>query len=409
MADLSAVAGVPLPASPEGSPQGPSPRPGGVYQQGGATEVAAPGSCEEPAGQPEVPGVQWEPPAEQQRQGLSCPSISFLLIMGVLTIFLLFAIGWRFLIVLPLLYAPTAVLFWRGMTRYGHLTTPEFLVRRYMLGVVYAPLIFVVQFILQIIPVMVLFRIGGAVADEYSGSSSASREDYVQRNPTFILTLLVFLFVSGVLWALPEELLKYYVAKLRFNTWGDSTSHLLGSMAVACGYATTQSFALVTIEDLITPTQKSFVELLVAVVLTALFLMPLHLLSAYIIGLRLAWLKEHENQGQAALPDATGTCRMVLPVPLMLRSVFYWVYTSAMVFTWVHPIFNGIAVLAALIVVVRALFYARQLEMAMPPSYLGRVGYMHAFGYGVLPQVQQWEEQEGEDPQGAAELQDPAG
>eukprot|EP01065_Artemidia_motanka_P036230 TRINITY_DN44135_c0_g1_i1.p1 TRINITY_DN44135_c0_g1~~TRINITY_DN44135_c0_g1_i1.p1 ORF type:complete len:380 (+),score=127.34 TRINITY_DN44135_c0_g1_i1:59-1141(+) len=338
-----------------------------------AADVALPGSplpaasspqpvSEDAAGEPQD-GYGRDPGLTHAPHRLSFVSIAVILLFVLGSALLIVLLRFRALLLLAVLYSPTAVLFWWASRKYAHLTTTDALVRRFGVGIIAVPVVTTMQGIAIFMLVLLLRPL------ESEGSQ--------------ILLIIIVPFI----WVVPEELLKFIVARHRYHSpEQDSTGQLLGSMSVALGYITTSCTAQLAFEA---PSLTGGGVLFYSAVMTVTF-MPVHLLTAYIIGLKLAKLKE------LRLP-LTGLCSRIgsiVAVPVCIRTVFTAALFGALHSGW-WPLLS-----ISVVDLIAASVYARHIEKTMPVSYLRRVGYMHVMGYGRLTQVEDSpSDQEG--PEGA--------
>eukprot|EP01062_Namystynia_karyoxenos_P055765 TRINITY_DN4680_c0_g1_i1.p1 TRINITY_DN4680_c0_g1~~TRINITY_DN4680_c0_g1_i1.p1 ORF type:complete len:358 (+),score=97.75 TRINITY_DN4680_c0_g1_i1:65-1138(+) len=289
---------------------------------------------------------------------LSRPAAVALLVFGglVLTHF----VGRTFA---PLLLAPAAALCWVGLAKYAHLPTADSIIRCFALGAVAGPLVFVTQGALLIVPALLPISFLGPVGR------------------------LIFLLAESFVWVLPEEVLKYRVARERFSRGEDSRARLLGCAAVTLGYALAQPVIYAAFSSMI-PKRRPFAEQLPLGFVLAVLQVPLHLLTTYAIGLSFARFKESEKQG-LVLRHAEQPYRVALPVPVISRALFCLGVHKVV---GVHPVLALLSLCLVALSSAAALWHIRQLELRLPPAYLAKIGYMHTLGYGNLPQVDQYEQ-----------------
>jgi len=117
-----------------------------------------------------------------------------------------------------------------------------------------------------------------------------------------------------------------------------------------------------------------------------LFLMPLHVLTGYTIGLRLTILhyyNSHPDDPTYTRPGCLGNSfKGIIFVPVLLRSILNAVFFS-LVFLDVS---GGTWILlgTSFVVCTAAVIHTKVVERRLPTEYLHRVGYLHVMGYGVL-------------------------
>jgi hypothetical protein len=107
------------------------------------------------------------------------------------------------------------------------------------------------------------------------------------------------------------------------------------------------------------------------------FHIPMHVLTAYLIGLSLA--KRHELN-VAATPFS------ILWFPVCVRGTFFLTLSIFNEYITNNSL-AGFAISTSFSVLCccSLVFYIKRQERQMPATYLARVGYLNAFGYGMMP------------------------
>jgi hypothetical protein len=176
-----------------------------------------------------------------------------------------------------------------------------------------------------------------------------------------------------------EELAKFAYTR-RAVTKGDTHSNpktfVLTVLFLSAGYATCQCFLWFFVIFMWEYGDVPLDILLMEVYMTASFVVPMHLLSAYSIGLGVG--------KRYTLQKPTSMLSIIVP-PVFFRSLY--------IVMVVGPIFietdaSGIAcTIVSMIAAVAFVLYVKRQEKQLPPNYLARTGYLSALGYGALPDV----------------------
>ena len=153
-----------------------------------------------------------------------------------------------------------------------------------------------------------------------------------------------------------------------FVYYGMATTLGLASAEV---YLTTRELAFIMTGDDAAPVPIGAV--LGVVAMSTWFIVPMHLLSSYYLGLAAARVQVLGAQA-----------RSVFPVPLLV-AILYRSMFLASIFAVALPLNLGLGF--GLAVACYALFvvFVMSYQRGMPSEYLRATGYLHFMGYGVLP------------------------
>lgn len=193
-----------------------------------------------------------------------------------------------------------------------------------------------------------------------------------------------FLFLSLISFSVPECLVTYYVTIQSNYANHHNKNFIINSLYVGLGYATGNSFLLVVSQALreeIVYAKYVFpkVPWYDLILWTANYLVmsaPLQMLVGYGVGLLIA---EAREKGR---PVSWKRCNLMAWI---VRSFYYFFYFGWVYMQW----WNSWVFLACVLVeAIGFVVWIKLLERTMPAEYLAKVGYLHAFGYGVIPQVE---------------------
>eukprot|EP00997_Jenningsia_sp_PLL12_P009820 NODE_686_length_1512_cov_46.676008_g565_i0.p1 GENE.NODE_686_length_1512_cov_46.676008_g565_i0~~NODE_686_length_1512_cov_46.676008_g565_i0.p1 ORF type:complete len:299 (-),score=59.81 NODE_686_length_1512_cov_46.676008_g565_i0:194-1090(-) len=187
------------------------------------------------------------------------------------------------------------------------------------------------------------------------------------------------LWLSWVAAPIPEGLVMYRVIATSNPEHVHNKIFIINSLYTALGYATSQSLMVtITISHIWAVVEASSLSLYRLLVLAGsyfLFTAPLQILVGYGVGLLIA---EGIEYNVPVFWRAQLTAWLV-------RSLYYTSFTVVSLFVKIEFLFY----LCAIVILGAFVVYIKYKERHMPPAYLARVGYMHAFGYGMLPQVEE--------------------
>jgi len=185
--------------------------------------------------------------------------------------------------------------------------------------------------------------------------------------------LIITIFVIIEEWAKYEVTRRAVISDQRFRT--NPKKFVSTAMFLGAGYATAQCLLWFTFVQLVT-SNVPFWVLLVEVLILSLFIVPMHLLSAYSIGLGVGkrfTLGQVTSVTQIVAPAATARALFIFVV----LGPFLFHTGAALVISCVLCIVAGIAFLA----------FVKWQERQMPANYLAQTGYLSVMGYGALPDV----------------------
>lgn len=188
--------------------------------------------------------------------------------------------------------------------------------------------------------------------------------------------LMDFIVLVGI-----EEMVKVVLArwsKRDVAIGRETKANQIAATSTSVGYAVGFSFMMIifldiAIDSLFGIKPDSFDDLivaLIALVVTTVFGTPMHVLSGYLVGLEVT---RQTHFMQAALYT-------FLIRSLFMANIVLW----PLVFhTW-QTIVGGL-LLTNVLICVAMVRRIKRVEATLPVEYLQRVGYLQAFGYGVLP------------------------
>ncbi|CAM9116644.1 unnamed protein product [Phaeothamnion confervicola] len=302
---------------------------------------------------------------KQQLKGLGKRAWAVIVYMVVMTLWLFIAdwvIGTLFGLSLVIAAAPL-LRWWRSLS---HAAPLDLVVRSFGLG--FVGMFWSVNLVLIIVvfPIEVLF---------------------VARSSPLLYLLTINASIVGI-----EELHRALLARWirRDVAMGRETkAHQLSYTATSVGYATAAALTSLIVLDhvldaLIHVKHDSAADLgvgFLALLCVIACGTPLHVLSGYLIGL--------ETTAQTPL-------HRVALYPFVLRTVFLYQTIGWLVLLLRLPPGTGASAVAAAVLLVAMLATnvlicwamlrrIKRVEGTLPVDYLQRVGYLNAFGYGVLP------------------------
>eukprot|EP00995_Heteronema_vittatum_P000974 NODE_1134_length_1058_cov_243.406343_g780_i0.p1 GENE.NODE_1134_length_1058_cov_243.406343_g780_i0~~NODE_1134_length_1058_cov_243.406343_g780_i0.p1 ORF type:complete len:320 (-),score=92.10 NODE_1134_length_1058_cov_243.406343_g780_i0:98-1027(-) len=206
---------------------------------------------------------------------------------------------------------------------------------------------------------------------------------------------LYVLVTQALAYPLPEGIATYVGAVTLRRGILHPKSFVVNSLYTAAGYTTGQSMALMCLVTSFVVAQSSGIrhpipmafawhQLLAVSIGFLAFGYPLHMLTAYAVGLQVA--RHDQLETRTTRTRAVTFCRCQL-ISYVARAFYYC--TFAVFVLYYHfriPYLFGFPV-CALITCAVLIYISKFTERQMPASYLARAGYLHLFGYGVLPQL----------------------
>eukprot|EP00904_Undaria_pinnatifida_P009481 jgi/Undpi1/5663/HiC_scaffold_2.g00937.m1 len=188
--------------------------------------------------------------------------------------------------------------------------------------------------------------------------------------------LMNFIILVGI-----EEMVKVIFArwsKRDVAIGRETKANQIAATSTSVGYAVGFSFIVIILLDVMVDTlfgikQDSFSDLIVALmalVITTIFGTPMHVLSGYLVGLEVT---RQTHFMQAALYT-------FLIRSLFMANIGLWPFMFS---TW-QAIVGGL-LLTNVLICIAMVRRIKRVEATLPVEYLQRVGYLQAFGYGVLP------------------------
>ncbi|CAM9773553.1 unnamed protein product [Ascophyllum nodosum] len=158
----------------------------------------------------------------------------------------------------------------------------------------------------------------------------------------------------------------------------ETKAHQIATTATSLGYAVGFTFIMVilldgswdALENIKPGSLDDLVVAIMCLIITTLFGTPMHVLSGYLIGLEVTRQTHFMKVGL---------------FPFLLRSLFMLnIMLWLDLFDRVIISLTGLLITNALICAVMV-YRIKRVESTLPVEYLQRVGYLQAFGYGVLP------------------------
>jgi hypothetical protein len=219
--------------------------------------------------------------------------------------------------------------------------------------------------------------IGDAVSN-ITATASETASEFWQDFSTFV-------FLSLIALPIPECAATYLVTTQSNRANHHNKNFVINSFYIALGYATGQSLLGVISQALreesryaryIVP-EVPWYELLLWAFNFLAMSAPLQMLVGYGVGLLIAEAREKHTD------VSWRRCNFVAWV---VRSVYYILYCG-----WVFIGFWNlwVFVVGAAVEGVLFIIWIKKVESTMPADYLAKVGYLHMFGYGVIPQVEE--------------------
>eukprot|EP01006_Ploeotia_vitrea_P057800 TRINITY_DN68279_c0_g1_i1.p1 TRINITY_DN68279_c0_g1~~TRINITY_DN68279_c0_g1_i1.p1 ORF type:complete len:645 (-),score=76.03 TRINITY_DN68279_c0_g1_i1:90-2024(-) len=216
-----------------------------------------------------------------------------------------------------------------------------------------------------------------------------------------------------ICFCVPEEALKYLLARRRttrkvvagtaYDPTPDTRLYAIYSLAVAIGYATMQNTFLVFAFAETPHGLTKGAALLVLSGLLCTFSTPMHTLTAYLIGLRIAKateLGERLNCWKVTWAPAAIRTLFITTLFLLLKMTahFHWKGKISGNGVRVFLLFTAVVGIVGMLVLLR---YIKLEFKNMPASYLAKSQYLDPMGYGALGYID--EEQPDEENQAQAD------
>ncbi|CAM9391616.1 unnamed protein product [Ectocarpus fasciculatus] len=158
----------------------------------------------------------------------------------------------------------------------------------------------------------------------------------------------------------------------------ETKAHQIAATATSIGYSVGFSFFMIIVLDLevdlllgIQPDSSAdLIVALLALLITTMFGTPMHVLSGYLVGLEVTRQTHFMKVAMYTF----------LIRSLFMVNIFLWIFLFS---TW-QPIMAGL-LLTNVLICCAMVHRIKKVEATLPVEYLQRVGYLQAFGYGVLP------------------------
>lgn len=261
-----------------------------------------------------------------------------------------------------------------------------------------------VVIVLIVVDIVAYVEAGGDITIDYSDvygewdyyDASSEIEEYERRfDFNFAMAMIV---TSFFVFALPEEFIKLGITSRLPKccyAHGDqattvpSKTTTMSTTAFSLAFGLQQSYCVVTG---LGATYLRFDDALILSLACLLFFLPVHVLSGYIIGLKVAVANRQERElaGCFCCPanDCGRSCYCnpgcLLAVPVIGRGIFYSVVLAVIVIMNTVVAWALVTVATGLVICAIMLWYAKRTERQLPLQYLQHVGYLSALGYGQL-------------------------
>eukprot|EP01001_Neometanema_parovale_P009619 NODE_5859_length_902_cov_4.281130_g5632_i0.p1 GENE.NODE_5859_length_902_cov_4.281130_g5632_i0~~NODE_5859_length_902_cov_4.281130_g5632_i0.p1 ORF type:complete len:295 (+),score=5.82 NODE_5859_length_902_cov_4.281130_g5632_i0:130-885(+) len=199
--------------------------------------------------------------------------------------------------------------------------------------------------------------------------------------PDVISAALYMTFLCAFLLPIPESIGSHFTISYTIGQRRNNTKVIIvGCLYVALGYATTQSIAVL----ILLYNQFSTPLFGLVAFIAAFFAIgaPLHLFVAY--GVALVIAKHREGTGMSVPIRTRGPFLRSFLFSYLTRCAYYALFVA--MFMLEMPVW--IFIICAFTLCVIMVFVIKWMERHMPPAFLARSGYFHAFGYGVISQVE---------------------
>uniref|UniRef100_A0A7S1I347 Uncharacterized protein n=1 Tax=Eutreptiella gymnastica TaxID=73025 RepID=A0A7S1I347_9EUGL len=203
---------------------------------------------------------------------------------------------------------------------------------------------------------------------------------------------LTLFYLSMVALPVPECAATYMVTSQSNRFHGHNKNFIINSLYVGLGYATGQSLlGMVTIavqsgggytSEYYKVIDIPWYELLLMAFEYLIMSAPIQMLVGYGMGLLIAESREKNLPGRVV--------HRANYVAWCVRAFYYFFYFGLYFQYWGIAMFT----IAALIEAALFIWYIKRIERTMPAEYLAKVGYLHAFGYGMLPQVEEYAQEQ---------------
>lgn len=200
--------------------------------------------------------------------------------------------------------------------------------------------------------------------------------------------VLFTVLVSYLVVAIPEEAIKFVWSSqiLSGNPQDRLTGDLIYATSSSLGFATGQSF-LYTFGTVTNAHSFGDIAFIVSCVLVV-FLLPLHVLTGYQIGLKLTILDyflSHPNDDRYRPGVFDRSMNGILAVPILLRGTLFGSCVILVIVDAKINVVIGVLCGVSVMLCIMCVAYTKYVERRLPAEYLRRVGYLHVMGYGVLP------------------------
>lgn len=280
------------------------------------------------------------------------------------------------LLLYPFYFLPLLLCFGWSYRYHSNITTIGDLLLKFGSGFICLAFVFVMQLVLAL----------GLIMIAWAFRASGSRASHI-----FHLLSVLYLCVVAV--PIPEGFVLLQVTIQR--THRHNKSFIINALYTNLGYATAQAMMVTLIGQLPKSTDDfsafTWGTLLLYSLVYFLWCGPMQMLAGYLQGLVIAEAQEKQ-----------------LPTPILRAQVLPWAFRSTYYLLFTIPALvssylqlPGYTPLAVFFVGTALLFagfiaFVKHVERQLPPSYLARVGYLNAFGYGLLPQVEELNSQDKE-------------
>eukprot|EP01012_Entosiphon_sulcatum_P029027 TRINITY_DN3526_c0_g1_i1.p1 TRINITY_DN3526_c0_g1~~TRINITY_DN3526_c0_g1_i1.p1 ORF type:complete len:368 (+),score=68.96 TRINITY_DN3526_c0_g1_i1:138-1241(+) len=315
-----------------------------------------------------------EPPVAHKHCSLQAVGIASLISFAFLWLLLFLLLGPLAVVLYPFFFVPLGGMLLVSYRFHNHLTTVGNLLFKFATGFVCMAFVFMMQLVLAmgVIVIALLVR----------GSQAAAVRHFLE---------LIYLCCVAI--PIPEGLVLYQVTVQR--THRHNKSFIVNALYTNLGYATAQAMM---VSLLIGMPKKpddfsaiNFGAMLLYALLYFLWCGPMQMLAGYLQGLIIAEAQETDQP----IPFVRAQI-----MPYCFRSTYYLLFTVPALLTavWKLPSSTPIVVffVGAALLFLGFIVFIKKVERRLPPSYLARVGYLNAFGYGLLPQVEELTTQDKE-------------